>query len=491
MAIGFKNYPGASNRLPGVFAEIDPSKANTGVVNLRALIWGQITSAGTGVANVPVISQGVADAKIVGGPGSQLALMLAQYRARDPFGTVYLMPIADNGAGVAATGTLAFTAAPTAAGVINLYIAGQRVQQAVTSGMATTAIATALAATVNALGDLPVTATVSTSTVTLTAKNKGLCGNDIDLRLNYAGAAGGEVMPTGLAVTITAMASGATNPTLTTAITNLGDTPFEFHAIPWNDSTSLNNIDALMDDAVGRWGWLSALYGHAFAAYRGTISALTTFGLTRNGDHISVMGFNDSPTPYWLWAADVCGACAVSVRADPALPFQTIPLGVLAPPPQSCFIPTDRNTLLFDGISTFKVNAAGQVSVERIITTNQTNAAGQADNSFLDAETLFTLAYVVRDIKSFVATTFARVKLVSDATIVQAGSNIVTAGTVRAAIIARYIFLEQQGYVQNSTTFAQGILVENAGGGLLKVLAPVDLANQLRQIAMLVQFVKS
>ena len=40
-------------------------------------------------------------------------------------------------------------------------------------------------------------------------------------------------------------------------------------------------------------------------------------------------------------------------------------------------------------------------------------------------------------------------------------------------------------------TFAQNVVVEDAGNGLVKILAPVDLVDQLRQIAILLQFRKS
>ena len=45
--------------------------------------------------------------------------------------------------------------------------------------------------------------------------------------------------------------------------------------------------------------------------------------------------------------------------------------------------------------------------------------------------------------------------------------------------------------MQNSAIFAKNVVAENAGNGLVKVMAPVDLVNQLRQIAMLLQFRKS
>jgi phage tail sheath gpL-like len=89
---------------------------------------------------------------------------------------------------------------------------------------------------------MPVTAAAATSTVTFTAINKGPAGNDIDLRVNYLGTAGQEVTPTGMTFTITAMASGATAPSLTTGLLNLQDKPFDFIVCPYTDTTSLNAI---------------------------------------------------------------------------------------------------------------------------------------------------------------------------------------------------------------------------------------------------------
>ncbi|MFM0191645.1 hypothetical protein PQQ65_01020 [Paraburkholderia strydomiana] len=184
---------------------------------------------------MPRICQGVADAKAVGGPGSMLALMTAAYRARDSFGEVWYLPLADDGAAVAAAGSLNFTAQATSNGTLNLYIGGQRLTMAVSSSQRPAQLATVLAAAVTAATDLPVTAAVdgtTTSKVNFTAKNKGTAGNDIDLHLNCRGAAGGESTPAGLTTTIVAMTGGTTNPALTSALASLGDTTYDFIAFP-------------------------------------------------------------------------------------------------------------------------------------------------------------------------------------------------------------------------------------------------------------------
>lgn len=493
MTIPFKQVP-SNIRVPLFYAEVDNSRANTATLNQRALIIGQVTAAaiaaGT-VPNVPVISQGVTDAQTVGGAGSMLHLMTQAYRQNDTFGEVWYLPLADDPAATAATGTVTFTAAPTANGTLYLYIGGVRVALPVLTTQTTTLLATALAAAINATPNLPVLATAALGVVTLTAINKGPAGNDIDLRLNYQGTRGGEIMPTGLAVTIVAMASGATAPSLTTAFGNLSSLPFDFIAFPYNDTVSLDAAKTLLNDVTGRWAWSVQIYGHFFAAYRGTVGSQTTLGVLRNDQHGTIMGFNDSPTPNWLWAAAMAGAIAVSVRADPATPVQTIALqGMLAPPLQSRFQLTDRNTLLYDGISTFFVGDDGTVYLENVITTYQKNAFGAPDNSYLEIETMFTLAYVLRALKSVVTTKYARVKLAANGTRFAAGSNVVTPNVIRADLIAQYRKLEADGLVQNGDAFKQALIVQQntSNPNRVDVLYPSTLINQLRVFALLAQF---
>ena len=132
----------------------------------------------------------------------------------------------------------------------------------------------------------------------------------------------------------------------------------------------------------------------------------------------------------------------------------------------------------------------GTVSILRLVTTYQTNGSGMPDDSYLDAETMNQLAYVIRDLRSFQAPYLTK-KLVSDATAIPAGSSAINAPVVKQALISRYRQLEAGGYVQNSAKFAAAILVKNIGGGRLQELLPVDVANQVRNIAMLIQFRKS
>jgi phage tail sheath gpL-like len=197
------------------------------------------------------------------------------------------------------------------------------------------------------------------------------------------------------------------------------------------------------------------------------------------------------PDPVWIVVAEITASCAASLRVDPGLPLQYINTTLQAPPIAQRWTLGERNTLLYDGMSTTRVGDDGTVIIERMTTTYQKNAAGAVDDSYLDVETMFGLMFVARDLSNYLLTRYARKKLVSDTTMILAGSNCVNAPMIRASTISEYRALEAAGYVQNSAIFARSLVVENAGNGLVKILAPVDLVNQLRQIAILLQFRKS
>lgn len=500
MTVPFQNIP--SNLRVGLFfAEVDNSQANTSAQTQRTLLIGQMLPTGTAAANVPV--QALGAAKSLAGAGSILAAMAAIYQLNDPTGEVWLLPLADDDTAEAATGTLTFTGPTTATGVLSLYIAAtalnplltglpQPLSIAIASGQTAAQIATTVAAAINAAIDLPVSATAALGVVTLTAKNKGLAGNDIDIRVNYRGAAGGEQLPLGMAVAIVPMSGGAVNPVLTTALSNLQDQSFDFIVSSFTDATSTAAIKSLLNDATGRWSWSQQVYGHAFMALRGTSSTAAAWGAALNDQHQTVLPFPDSPTPAWCWAAAYAGAAARSLRGDPALPLQTLTLaGVLAPPLETRFGLTIRNMLLYSGCSTFTVDANDAVTLDNVVTTYVTNAAGQADDSYLEIETLFTLVYVLRRLQSVVTTKYARKKLADVGTRVPFNSNIVTPSTIRADIIAAYGELQDvDGLVQQADVFAANLIVEKDAQNTnrVNVLFPPVLIGQLRVFAVLAQF---
>lgn len=485
-SISFNQMP-ASIRVPGTYVEIDNSRALRGLTEwpAKVLMLGQRLTAGTIAALAPVRVTSADQARTYFGRGSQLAHMFEAWFRANPATEIWAVAVDDAGAGLAATGTIAVSGPASTAGEIALMIGGRRVPVTITSGMANTAIATAIQTAVNAALDLPVTATVATSTVTLTARHKGECGNAIDVSYSYYA---GEALPAGVGLTITPMSGGTTNPTITNALDVVAETWFTDFVTPWTDAT---NVAALEAQLATNFGPTRMRDGHAWAALSGSHSALTTFGAARNSPQLSVLGVRGSPTPPWEWAAGLASVCVPALALDPARPVQTLQIpGVLAPPLTSRFTFAERDLLLRDGISTFRTNDAGQCFVERVVTTYQTAPGGAEDISYLDVETLKTLAYIRYDLRTMISLRFPRHKLADDGTAFARGQNVVTPGTLRAEIIARFKQWEAAGLVEGVEQFKQDIIVvrSTTDPNRVDALLPPDLVNQFRVLAAQIEF---
>lgn len=494
MTVPFNRLP-SNQRAPFFYAEFDNSMANTATAVQRTLLIGQMLPTATAAPGIP--QKVSSDSAVAGicGSGSMLHNMMTAYLANDISAELWILPLADGATGTtAATGKLQVVTAAAATGVLSLYIAGVRVQLTVVSTDDNVAVAAAIAAVINAQSKLPVIAEVdsaATDTVKLTAKNKGAHGNSIDIRLNYQGAAGGEETPQGMELKITVMAGGAGAPALTDALGNLQDRAFDFIVNPYTDTTSLDAVKEFLSDATGRWSYAQQLYGHSFGALAGTYGSLSAAGEARNNQHETLLGINGSPTPAYLWAAALTGAIAPSLRNDPGRPTQTLTIsGVLAPPLETRFMLTERNNLLYSGISTFTVADDGSVQVEKTITTYQKNKFGDADDSYLNIETLFLLMFVTRFLRTQITSKFSRMKLANDGTRFVPGSAIVTPNVIRAELIAQYRTLEYNGYVQDSAAFAKTLLVERNSSNTkrIDVLWTGTLIDQLEIFALLNQW---
>lgn len=495
MPVSFNNIS-PSVRLPLFWAEVDPSQAGTFANYQRAVVIGYKTSAASAEADTLVRVSSPDQAKAIYGRGSQHAGMFEAWFKNNLFDEVWGLTI-DEPTGVAATGAIEVTGTATAAGVISLYIAGRRVQVSVASGDDKTDIATAIAAAITANPDLPVTGVLvdddDDDTVALTAKWKGIETNGIDVRLNYLGALGGEAMPAGVTLTITAMANGTGSPDLSGALAALGDQEFDTVVLGWNDTTTLNAIDNEWSHVgdVGRWSWLRQIFGHVYCGKDGTVGELQTYGQARNGAHVATFGYRGSPTPAWERAAMYAAQAHRALMADPARPLHTLPLnGMLPAAPEIRFTKGEKNSLAFDGISVCKETEDGTCQIETSFTMYQKNVHGLDDNAFLKVQTLATLAYVLRSLRFVIVQKFPRHKLANDGTRYGPGQAIVTPKVAKAAIVAHYRELEFRGLVENAEMFAANLIVErNADDpNRLDVLYPPDLVNQLDVFAVLAQF---
>lgn len=477
-------------RIPGVRVEFDPSGATTGVpqISRKVLVLGQRLSTGAVAAGVPtrITTDGAADDAF--GRGSMLAAMLKAARQARPYLEFWGLALDELGAGVAADGQISLAAASVKAGVLTVYIAGQRIQVGVAAGATAAALATALAAAVNANDTLPVTAAVNgvdDFKVDLTCRWKGETGNAIDLRLNYYQ---GENTPAGLTVTLTPMANGAGNPDVTAAIAAFGPEWWNYIVMPWTDTANLN---ALAAEAVSRWGAMRALDTQVFAAFRGTHSATATFGNGRNDYPVTIMGTGLSPTAPWIWAAVNAAVAAESLNNSPARPLRTLTLpGILPPAIQDQFTDEERNLLLFDGISTYVINADGTVAIEMQITTYQVNAAAVPDTSWLKVQTLAINSYL-RFARRTRLSKFARFMLAKDGTQFDPTQPVVTPSMLRDELLALFRDLEHQALVEGFEQYKRDLVVQIDANNpnRVNVFESPDHVNQLDLVAMQISWI--
>ena len=119
-----------------------------------------------------------------------------------------------------ATGSVDFSASTgVVAGEIAFYVAGERVAITTSAGQTADSIGSALAAAINAIDDLPVTASNLAGVVTIESKSGGEWGNYITLAFSLLD---GEELPSGVSAVITPMSGGVGTPDIQDALDALG-----------------------------------------------------------------------------------------------------------------------------------------------------------------------------------------------------------------------------------------------------------------------------
>lgn len=484
----FNDIP-AQLRLPGAYIEFDSRLAGNSAFQGKLLIIGQRLAVGERAALDLDRVTSAEQAERYFGRGSMLAEMLRASLSAEPYLETWAIALDDDGAGVAAAGSLTVTGPATRAGTLSLYIAGYRIRVGVATGDTAEAIAQAI---VDAIGEddrLPVTAAVdgvTLSKVNLTARWAGATGNDIDVRLS----ARGEDTVQGVTVAITAMAGGSGNPNLADAIANFGTEQWNWIACPYTDAANLDALTAELDD---RWGPMRQIGGRAFSAYRGTHSETGTFGSALNSPHLSIMGTATAPSPTWIWAATNAAIAGQALANDPARPLQTLELpGLLGPKQSQRYTDAERNLLLFDGIATYRVATDGTVLIERQITTYQETAAGVASDAYLDINTPETLERIRYDQRARILQRYPRHKLASDADADNygAGQPIATPKVIKGELVSLYRDFMERGWVQDSAGYSESlqISIDPENPSRLNVIDSPKLVGQYRTHAQQVQF---
>ena len=494
MSVAFNNMP-ANIRTGLFFAEFNAGVPPFSGISTQILI-GHKAAGGSAALGVlaPLGSQ---DVNALFGAGSSLADMAQFARWHDPIGAIYVLPVAEPVGGVARVDILTFTAA-TASGTLVRFVAGERVAIPVGAGDTGAAIAARFAAAVNAgytrfnkRMSFPVTATASAAVVTLTAIHTGVIGNQVRID---AGLDGNEIDPAGVTVTVANVTAGAGIVDIAAALAFLNTIPATWITSAFGATPAI--LDAtqtyLSDAGSGAWSPMVGKRGHYTTVYASNLAAQTAFGGARNDPHATVLGILNYPHPLWCIAAALNGVIARSKNIGAAIteaveisrPLQGLVLQGIRPPKVDGdrWARADREALYNSGIAACTVDVAGQVRIERTVTTYQRNAQGAADTTFLDLETLAQSMYVGAYLRHRVETTYPRCALMNDNPSNLQG--VATPDGVRATILHAYIELCNGGVCEKPDLIAKYLIVERSGDpNRLNCFLPVDVANQLRVFA--------
>ncbi|NTZ82393.1 phage tail protein [Burkholderia metallica] len=453
MTITFNEVPTAL-RYPGAYIEIDGSQAGLGGDLPVVLLVGQKLPSGTAPAGELVRVTSAADAKTKAGDGSMLAQMAARYRKIDPTFDLYMLPYADNAAGVAASGKIDVTTAATSSGTLALYIAQRAITVAIDAAQTTAQTAAAIAQAISDAGpDIPVTAAANASLVTLTARHKGTCGNGIDLRTSLYG----EDAPTGLVLAITAMSGGAGDPAPGDLAALIGPKWFRYVVLGINDAATLATWHM---ESQRRYKPPVQAGFRAFATFRGDYAAAAAFGETKNYEHIAMLSIGLNPPTTWEAAATLAAAAAPKLNNNPVISLEGTALPYMAAVDYHDW--TNANSLLFKGISVMEVGSDGSCYIKRLISMYLHRSDGTTDDAYLDinvAEVMERIRYEQRigAIKQFRGTTAAKTNEGY-----RPGLPITTEDSVRAFLLSLYrnVLMAEYGWVQAYDYYKGSLVVE-------------------------------
>lgn len=455
---------------PKINASILSSIDSISAAPQRALFIGQKTSAGTAVSGAltaNILNDGSEDTLF--GKNSMLAAMVRAYKLINRVTAIDAIALSDNGSGVTATGTIAFTGPSTAAGTLVFNI-GSRINHSynlsLNSGETGIQAAVALAALINSDLTAPVTAIAATGTVTITAVNAGTTANSI-------GAEAVGSIP-GIGVTIVKLASGATNPSMTNVFNVAGQQryqtiigPVDYGVVTYTGFLAPRfNVENRVLDGVAiisttdTYANLISTYtaqnshdlvvlgnrlvnntlykgssifeiDYVIAAQLGAIRALR---LTDGADLTSYVVSNN--------AGDQTGGVSLASLPYHNTPFANLPTIDIGQE----FSQDEEDDLNAAGVSILANNLSRtEVLAEDIVTTYKFNTLGNEDETFKFLNLVDTASAVREAYFNFSKTTYAQTRLTSGDTV--ANSSMVNTASISADFCGLYKTLSGAGFL--------------------------------------------
>lgn len=472
--IAFDSIP-ASIRKPGKYFEFNTKLAVRTLPNnkQRMLIIGQRLAAGTVAEKIPTKVFSDAEAQTCFGVGSLAHLMVRAAIKANPYLDLTVVALDDAGAGVAATGTATFTGPATSTGVLTLYVGNAKIDVLISKEDTAAEIAAALVDEIGDNPDLPVTAAAGANpndhVVTFTARNKGLCGNDIGLGYVLTNASG-------VTCTLVAMAAGATDPNIQDALTAVLAEQYEIIVTPLNNQADLGTLGDHLDLVSGA---MEQRPGVGVYGMNGALATATTLSDQVNHGRIlcAYLRYTAAATKRRSMPCEIAAAMAavMAYEEDPARPLNTLELkGIAVANIADRLSRTEQESLLYNGVTPLEIGPGDAVQIVRAISTYIQDAQGIPDISLLDITTIRTLDYVRKACRERIALRFPREKLSSK-----------TPDKVKTELLDVLLKMQDLEIVEEVEANADGLIVERdeQDPNRLNAKIPTDVVNGLHVFA--------
>lgn len=492
---------GADFRVPGSYAEVifgqGPASAAAGTREVVLAMPMLSTGTWTPATLYPIGSE--KDAEDGSGSGSPLHRAARVFLQANRNAKLWGLPVAETSTAspTAATATLTIATTATGVGTLTVTICGEDCSYTFPSTSTASAIGDGIVAAIKGKTWLPVTASNSSGTVTITAKLKGIsqgtatvpairCRVTITSGIGTTATLGGAFLGTGVAG-----AEGSTTEAanLATALAAINASRRYYIVTSANDATSLGNLKThISTKSEPRQGLRSVGIG---ALVHG-LSACSTIATGLNYDRMQLAW---QPNGEWDPASIAANVAAVRQKyeqVDSAFNFDTYsgPDWLVPPAYATSDWPDtdDQNDAINDGLTPISSNASGSHLVISL-TTRSKNSGGTVDD-FRAAETHrvsvadeFTDEELVDYALNYSGKKLAPDQLLSDGTVnpnQKEIRNVVRPSSFKAHIGKRMDDYEAAGKIQQAAASKASIRVVKTGSRLEVGfdLISIDLLHQ-------------
>lgn len=454
-----------SNPRPGVYIKVDflRGTSSAGAQGLKlAMITPPATTPGDIVVGTEIRSV-FSKEDVATATGRSLGYYAYQaIAANDSQALVDLVACAESG-GVAATGTITFTGAPTANMTFRLWIMGVAIDLSWNVGDANTVARDAAVAKINQYAnDVFVIASAgSGGVVNLTARSKGPAGNDVRIRTSILAGTGGT-LPTS-AGTLT---GGTTEVDVTTALATLAVREYDYLFLCISNAdaqgASSNNPARLATHIDNNLLGSTAKLQQGVYGSTGTISQAKTNAIARNHTNLEhVLSRSDESLPCEVAGAELGNRMArrrLESNANRVLqPLNRIKGA--ADPSTAQYTDAEVADAVNNGVTLVGYTAQNAPMLLRSVTTHSQDTAGNPDRRCFDTNEPDALYDYTKDLRTYLQQTYftpgAQVKISKNR---QPGDDpnpegVVEERDVKATIVSRTRTVWIPNGVINGTAF--------------------------------------